>query len=52
VLAELNLLERAGYVERASLPNQKIVALSNSTLEQAPYFSMILVYRGGEAWMT
>jgi len=52
VLSELNLLERAGYVERASLPNQKIVSLSDGILDQAPYFSMILVYRGGEAWMT
>lgn len=52
ILSELNLLERSGYVERASLPNQKIVRLSETTIDKAPYFSMILVYRGGEAWMT
>ncbi len=51
VLAELDLLERAGYVERASLPNQKVVRLAQAKLEGAPYFSMILVYRGGESWM-
>jgi len=52
ILKELNLLERSGYVERASLPNQKIVRLSQTNLDKAPYFSMILVYRGGEAWMS
>ncbi len=52
ILDELNLLERAGYVERASLPNQKIVRLSQANIDKAPYFSMILVYRGGETWMS
>ncbi len=52
ILEELKLLERSGYVERASLPNQKIVRLSEASLAAAPYFSMILVYRGGEAWMS
>ncbi len=52
VLKELNLLDRAGYVERASLANQKIVRLSETSLDKAPYFSMILVYHGGETWMS
>jgi len=47
ILDELGLLERAGYVERASLPNQKIVRLSETRLDKAPYFSMILVRREG-----
>ncbi len=51
ILDELGLLERAGYVERASLPNQKIARLSHANIDKAPYFSMILVYRGGETWM-
>jgi len=51
ILEELNLLERSGYVERATLPNQKILRLSEANLAAAPYFSMILVYCGGEAWM-
>jgi len=51
ILDELGLLERAGYVERASLPNQKIARLSQTNIVKAPYFSMILVYRGGETWM-
>lgn len=50
VLSELNLLEQSGYVERASLPNQKIARLSEASLDDVPYFSMILVYCGGEAW--
>jgi len=52
VLKELNLLERAGYVERASLPNQRIERLSETSLDKAPYFSMILVYHGGETWLS
>jgi len=52
ILDELGLLERSGYVERASLPNQKIIRLSQANIDKAPYFSMILVYRGGEAWMS
>lgn len=51
ILDELGLLERAGYVERASLPNQKVVRLCEANIDKAPYFSMILVYRGGEIWM-
>ncbi len=52
ILKQLNLLERSGYVERASLANQKIVRLSETNLDKAPYFSMILVYRGDDAWMS
>jgi precorrin-2/cobalt-factor-2 C20-methyltransferase len=50
VLDHLGLTGRAGYVERATLPNQKAVPLARLDVEMAPYFSMILVYRGGEPW--
>jgi precorrin-2/cobalt-factor-2 C20-methyltransferase len=50
VLDHLGLTGRAGYVERATLPNQKAVPLARLDVETAPYFSMILVYRGGEPW--
>jgi len=50
VLDHLGLTGRAGYVERATLPNQKAVPLVRLDVEMAPYFSMILVYRGGEPW--
>lgn len=49
VLADLGATERAGYVERASLPQQIVLPLAEAP-EQAPYFSMILVYMGAEEW--
>ncbi len=51
VLSELGLVSRAGYVERASLPNQIVKPLSEAP-EKAPYFSMILVLKGGDPWLT
>jgi len=50
LLAELGLLEAAGYVERASLPAQDVRPLTDLSLDSAPYFSMILIYKGDEAW--
>ncbi len=50
VLARSDLLDRAGYVERATLPNQIAGKLSDLDPSQAPYFSMILVYKGEEPW--
>lgn len=50
LLADMNLLERAGYVERASLPEQKVHRLIDLDAQTAPYFSMILIYKGDEAW--
>ena len=49
-LVALGLLERAAYVERATLPNMKTCALADVTAESVPYFSMILLYAGGEKW--
>ncbi|MBO6754775.1 MAG: precorrin-2 C(20)-methyltransferase [Roseibium sp.] len=51
LLTEMNLLDHAGYVERASLPDERVLRLSDLTSETAPYFSMILIYKGDEAWM-
>lgn len=50
LLYDMGLLERAGYVERASLPEQKVFRLIDLKAETAPYFSMILIYKGDEAW--
>ncbi len=50
LLTDLGLLDRAGYVERASLPDQKISRLADLETDTAPYFSMILIYKGEEAW--
>lgn len=50
VLHLLGLLDRARYVERATLAQQRILPLSELDEAGAPYFSMILVHRRGEAW--
>ena len=50
VLDHLGLLEVSGYIERATLPNQKVCRLSEKNLEVAPYFSMILVNKGENPW--
>ena len=48
VLADLNLLENARYIEHATMDNQDIRAVSD--VDTAPYFSMILVHKRGDAW--
>src|SRR3546814_694679 len=50
VLGILGLLEQARYVERATMGEQRILPLAELEAESAPYFSMILVHRRGEAW--
>ncbi len=48
LLREAGLIEHAVYVERASLPNQRVVPLMALDEDRAPYFSMVLVHcRGG-----
>ena len=49
VLSALNLTD-AAYIERASLPNQKVMSLADAP-ETAPYFSMILVTKGQDPWL-
>lgn len=48
-LDAIDATRRAGYVERASLPEQVVRPLAEAP-ERAPYFSMILVYMGAEEW--
>ena len=50
LLEELNLVACAGYLERVSLPEERILPLSQAG-PSAPYFSMILVYKGSENWV-
>ena len=50
VLGLLGLLDRARYVERATMAEQRILPLAEMEEETAPYFSMILLHRRGEAW--
>lgn len=50
VLDRLGLMDHAGYVERATLPEQKAMPLAEAP-ETAPYFSMILVTKGEDPWL-
>jgi precorrin-2/cobalt-factor-2 C20-methyltransferase len=45
------LMERAVYVERVSLDAERRMPLSEVPEDTAPYFSMILIYKGGEGWI-
>lgn len=44
------LMACAGYLERVTLENQKIMPLSAAKGASAPYFSLILIYKGAEDW--
>jgi precorrin-2/cobalt-factor-2 C20-methyltransferase len=46
VLEELDLLDRAIYVERVSMPEQRVMPLVDVTEVAAPYFSLVLIPRG------
>jgi len=50
VLERLGLTGRARYVEHATMASQRILPLEEVAEGEAPYFSMILVHRRGEAW--
>ena len=43
VLDRLGLAERAHYVERASLPNQRVALLAEIDAASVPYFAMLLI---------
>ena len=50
VLRDAGLMNRAVYVERASLAAEVVVPLSEAP-EEAPYFSMGLVVKGADPWL-
>ncbi|MDQ2090760.1 precorrin-2 C(20)-methyltransferase [Marimonas arenosa] len=50
LLNELGLTGRAHYIERATLPDERAVPLSDAP-QSAPYFSMILVTKGADPWL-
>ena len=50
VIGGLGLAESAVYVERASLPDERICPLTEAP-DVAPYFSMILVTKGADPWL-
>ena len=47
IVERLGLIANATYVERATLPEQRIVPLAELPDDAAPYFSMILVQSNG-----
>ncbi|MEM9579444.1 MAG: precorrin-2 C(20)-methyltransferase [Pseudomonadota bacterium] len=50
VIADLGFMDRAVYIERASLPDEVVCPLSDAP-EKAPYFSMILLTKGADPWL-
>lgn len=50
VIEDLELTDQAKYVERATLPQEVVLPLSQAP-EKAPYFSMILLTKGADPWL-
>ena len=50
VIEGLGLVDKATYIERASLPEEVVLPLSKAP-EKAPYFSMILLAKGNDPWL-
>lgn len=50
LLSRLGLARGATYVERAGMPGERRLALSDTTSDTAPYFSLVLVHRRKAAW--
>ena len=51
LLGALGLAEQACYTSHASLPHQRALDLGDAP-DDAPYFSMILVYKGDDPWIS
>ena len=51
LISELNLMDRARYIERATMDAEKVVPLAVVEPSSSPYFSMILIHRRGQAWL-
>lgn len=51
LLDGMGLTAQAGYIERASLDEQTVLPLADAP-SSAPYFSMILIYKGDDPWLT
>lgn len=50
VIGEARLTGAASVVERATRDDERIRSLGEIGDDEMPYFSTILIYRGGEAW--
>lgn len=51
LLHEMGLESRSAYAERVSLCEEKLLPLGEVCEGTAPYFSLILVYKGAEGWV-
>ena len=49
VLDGLGLMDQAHYIEHATMADQRMAPLAEAG-PRAPYFSMVVVHRRGEAW--
>ena len=43
IVSDLGILERAWYVEKASMPEERVMPLTEAPDGKAPYFSMVLI---------
>jgi precorrin-2/cobalt-factor-2 C20-methyltransferase len=50
VLSELGLTSKATVVEKATRDEERITPLGDVPKGEHPYFSTILIYKGGESW--
>ncbi|GHF04643.1 hypothetical protein GCM10016455_27400 [Aliiroseovarius zhejiangensis] len=50
VIEDLGLVDKATYIERASLPEEVVLPLADAP-PKAPYFSMILLAKGNDPWL-
>ena len=50
LLAKLNLLEKALYIERATMATERIIDITEVDPQTVPYFSIIFVHTRNRAW--
>ncbi len=50
ILRRRGLIDRAHYIERATMSNQRVLPIDQVCADEVPYFSMILVHCRGGAW--
>jgi precorrin-2/cobalt-factor-2 C20-methyltransferase len=50
LLDRLGLADRAHYIERATMTEQRVAAIDEVEADSVPYFSMVLVHTRGKAW--
>lgn len=52
LVLQAGLIASAGYLERVGLANQRMMPLVEADFGEAPYFSIILIYKGAEDWIS